>query len=115
VKSIEALRDELRHFADERDWQQFHNPKNLSMALSAEAAEVLEHFLWDSGEDSRALPDAKIDAVAEELADVLIYLVRLGDVLDVDLLDAAARKLHKNNARYPADKVRGRAVKYDEL
>lgn len=115
MKSIEVLRDELRRFVDDRDWAQFHNPKNLSMALSAEAAEVLEHFLWASGEATYSLPQAKRDAVAEELADVLIYLVRLGDVLDIDLLDAAALKIRKNRERYPANKVRGRAVKYDEL
>lgn len=115
MNSIEALRDELRRFVDERDWAQFHNPKNLSMALSAEAAEVLEHFLWESGEATSSLPPAKRDEVAEELADVLIYLVRLSDVLDVDLLQAAGRKVAKNRERYPAEKVRGRAVKYDEL
>ena len=115
MKSIEDLRDELRYFVIEREWQQFHTPKNLSMALSAEAAEVLEHFLWDSGESSGVLSDEKNEAVAEELADVLIYLVRLGDVLNVDLLEAAARKMRKNRQRYPVDKVRGRAVKYDKL
>ncbi len=115
MNSLETLRDELRRFVAERDWQQFHSPKNLSMALSAEAAEVLEHFLWQSGEMSCDLTSAKRDAVAEELADVLIYLVRLGDVLDVDLLRAAARKMEKNATRYPAEQVRGRAVKYDAL
>ena len=114
-RSIEALRDELRQFVDERDWAQFHSPKNLSMALSAEAAEVLEHFLWDSSEETWDLPNEKTEAVAEELADVLIYLVRLADTLDVDLLQAATKKLQKNRERYPADKVRGRAVKYDEI
>ena len=115
MDSLESLRDELRQFIAARDWQQFHNPKNLSMALSAEAAEVLEHFLWQSGEKSCDLTVDKREAIAEELADVLIYLVRLGDVLDVDLLQAAARKMNKNAARYPADQVKGRAVKYDEL
>ena len=115
MDSLETLRDELRQFIDERDWEQFHNPKNLSMALSAEAAEVLEHFLWQSGAMSCDLTADKREVVAEELADVLIYLVRLGDVLNVDLLQAAARKMKKNAARYPADQVKGRAVKYDEL
>ena len=115
MDSLESLRDALRRFIAERDWQQFHNPKNLSMALSAEAAEVLEHFLWQAGTESGNLTAEKHEAVAEELADVLIYLVRLGDVLDVDLLQAAARKMDKNASRYPAEKVRGRAVKYNEL
>ena len=100
MKSIEVLRDELRRFVDDRDWAQFHNPKNLSMALSAA---MVDAFIKEP------------EAVAEELADVLIYLVRLGDVLDIDLLDAAALKIRKNRERYPANKVRGRAVKYDEL
>ncbi len=115
VNSLEMLRDQLRRFVADRDWQQFQNPKNLSMALSAEAAEILEHFLWLSGEASAELSAEKRQAVSEELADVLIYLVRLGDELDIDLLQAAARKLRKNEARYPADIVKGRAVKYDEL
>ena len=115
MKSIQSLRDELRSFVDERDWEQFHTPKNLSMALSAEAAEVLEHFLWDAGEASPTLTEEKRNAISEELADVLIYLVRLGDVLDIDLLEAAEEKIRKNQSRYPAEKVRGKAVKYNEL
>jgi dCTP diphosphatase len=113
--ALDALRLRLRDFAAERDWEPFHTPKNLAMALACEAAEVMEHFLWLDGEASGALPDAKRAAVAEELADVLIYLVRLADRLDVDLLAAAVAKVARNAERYPADKVRGRAVKYDEL
>lgn len=110
-----ALRDALRAFAAERDWERFHTPKNLAMALSGETGEVLEHFQWLSAEESAALPEATRGEVALELADVLLYLVRLADVLDIDLADAARRKLAINAERYPVDKARGRSDKYDRL
>ncbi|MDO9599251.1 MAG: nucleotide pyrophosphohydrolase [Azoarcus sp.] len=113
--SLHELRDSLREFADARDWGPFHTPKNLAMALAGEAGEVIEHFQWLSAEASATLPDETRDAVALELADVLLYLVRLADVLDVDLADAARRKLSINATRYPVDKSRGRADKYDRL
>ncbi|MGE0483808.1 MAG: nucleotide pyrophosphohydrolase [Gammaproteobacteria bacterium] len=112
---LDALRQRLRDFAAARDWEQFHTPKNLAMALACEAAEIMEHFLWLDGAASGALTDAKRDEVGEELADVCIYLVRLADKLDIDLLDAANAKVARNAVRYPADKVRGRAVKYSEI
>lgn len=112
---LSTLRDALRSFARAREWEQFHTPKNLSMALAAEAGEVLEHFLWIDGAQSQALPEQAREAVALELADVLLYLVRLADVLDIDLAHAAQRKLELNAQRYPADKARGRADKYDKL
>lgn len=114
MNELDVLRQQLRDFADERDWDQFHTPKNLAMALSAEAAEVLEHFQWLSPLDSALLPDHKRALVALELADVLLYLVRLADKLDIDLADAASRKIKINAARYPADEVRGVATKYSE-
>lgn len=113
--SLHALRDALRAFAAERDWERFHTPKNLAMALSGEAGEVIEHFQWLSGEESAALPEAARAEVALELADVLLYLVRLADVLGVDLADAARTKLRINAERYPVDKARGRSDKYDRL
>ncbi|MCP5199073.1 MAG: nucleotide pyrophosphohydrolase [Gammaproteobacteria bacterium] len=113
--ALADLRERLRAFAAARDWEQFHTPKNLAMALACEAAEVMEHFLWLDGATSAALTDAKRAEVGEELADVLIYLVRLADKLDIDLLDAANAKIARNAERYPADRVRGRAVKYSEL
>ena len=108
------LRDKLRAFAEARDWDQFHSPKNLSMALMVEVAELMEHFQWLSEQQSVSLsPDIK-DAVAEELADILLYLVRLSDKLEVDLKEAALHKLEKNAAKYPAQQVRGSAKKYSE-
>ncbi len=113
--SLLMLRARLREFAEARDWMQFHTPKNLAMALAGEAGEVLEHFQWLTAEESAAPDPARREAVALELADVLMYLVRLADVLEVDLAAAAARKLAINEGRYPVDKARGRADKYDAL
>lgn len=113
--SLQALREAVRAFAAEREWERFHTPKNLAMALAGEAGEVIEHFQWLTAEESAALPEATREEVAMELADVLLYLVRLGDVLGIDLADAARRKLAINAQRYPVDRARGRADKYDRL
>lgn len=112
---LESLQLSLRQFARERDWEQFHTPKNLAIALSVEAAELLEHFQWLTGEQSRALDPHKHQAVGEELADVLLYLLQLADRLGIDPLEAARKKLEINAAKYPADRARGRADKYTEL
>ncbi len=113
-KSIEALRAALRQFAAERDWDQFHSPKNLAMALSVEAAELLEIFQWMPDAESRALAADKKAKARQEIADVLLYLIRLADTLDIDLAAAAVEKIELNAARYPADKVRGSSRKYTE-
>ena len=113
--SLEALRDALRRFASDRDWDQFHSPKNLAIALSVEIAELLEHFQWMSEADSAALTPGQHDKVREEAADVLLYLVRLADKLDIDLIVAAAEKLAVNGAKYPVNKARGSSKKYTEL
>jgi len=109
-----ALRDTLRKFVAERDWDQFHSPKNLAMALSVEASELLEHFQWLTEAESHRLAPEKRDEVRDEMADVLVYLVRLADKLDVDLLAAAAQKIDKNALKYPAEKVRGSMKKYSD-
>src|SRR3989338_8776929 len=106
------LREKLREFAAARDWDQFHSPKNLSMALMVEVAELMEHFQWLTEAQSAALPAADSQAVSEELADILLYLVRLSDKLGVDLREAALRKLEKNALKYPAEQVSGSAKKY---
>jgi len=105
------LRDRLRRFAAERDWQQFHAPKNLAMALSVEAGELLEHFQWLSEDASRRLPAGDLAKVREELADVLLYLVRLADELGVDLAVAARDKIELNARKYPVDRARGTSRK----
>jgi dCTP diphosphatase len=111
---MQELRDAIRQFAEERDWDQFHSPKNLAMALSVEAAELLEHFQWLTEVESGDLDDEKRDAVAEEIADVLIYLVRLADKLALDPVAEARRKLERNRTKYPVELVRGQAKKYSE-
>jgi NTP pyrophosphatase (non-canonical NTP hydrolase) len=113
--TLRTVRDQLREFAAERGWARFHTPKNLAMALAGEAGEVIEHFQWLDGEESARLDQQRRDEIALELADVLFYLVRLADVLDVDLADAARRKAAINAQRYPVDKAYGRADKYDRL
>ncbi len=111
---LDDLNSKLLAFARERDWEQFHSPKNLSMALAGEAGELLEHFQWLSEDASYDLGAEKQDQVAMELADILIYLIRLSERLDVDLVDAAYRKLAINQARYPSDRVRGDARRAEE-
>ena len=113
--ALHELRDAMRQFAAERAWEPFHTPKNLAMALAGEAGEVIEHFQWLTAEQSMALPPATREEVAFELADVLLYLVRLGDVLGIDLADAARRKMVLNARRYPVERARGRADKHDRL
>ncbi len=109
-----VLKARLRQFAAVRDWDQFHTPKNLAMALVGEAGELAAQFQWLDGEQSGALQPRMREAVAHEMADVLIYLVRLADKLDVDLLQAAVAKMDLNEQRYPSELVRGSAAKYDE-
>lgn len=107
----------LVRFAQERDWEQFHSPKNLSMALAGEVGELLEHFQWLTQEQSRTLSPQKKEQVAQELADCLMYILRLCERLDIDPIAAAYRKIAINEQRYPADRVRGdarRAGEYDD-
>jgi len=110
-----ALREALRRFAAERDWDQFHSPKNLAVALSVEAAELLEHFQWLTDEQSAALSPETRTRVSEEVADVLLYLIRLADRLDLDVIACATEKLRRNAEKYPIEKARGNAKKYTDL
>jgi NTP pyrophosphatase (non-canonical NTP hydrolase) len=111
---LDQLRAIVRQFVDERDWDQFHTPKNLASALTVEAAELLEHFQWLREGRADELGSDKLRAVGHEMADVLVYLVRLADKLDIDLLAAVQEKMVLNRAKYPADLVRGDARKYHE-
>lgn len=113
--SLESLRARVAKFAAERDWDQFHNPKNLAMALAAEAGEVLEHFQWLTFDQAFDLPSETRSEVALECADVLLFLLRLCDKLNIDLAAAADKKLALNAKKYPVEKSRGRATKYDRL
>jgi len=114
VSDLVALRDQIRTFVDERDWDQFHSPKNLATALSVEAAELLEPFQWLQVGDAAELGAKNLAQVTQEAADVLVYLVRLADKLDIDLMAAVAEKMVLNREKYPADKVRGDSRKYTE-
>lgn len=115
--TLSEIRDRILAFARERDWEQFHAPKNLSMALAAEAAELMEHFLWASPEASRAiaLEPAKRAKIEEELADVMIYALEFANMTGLDVAGAIERKMQANAIKYPVEKARGRADKYTEL
>jgi len=112
--AIEELKSKLKEFAQMRDWEQFHSPKNLAMALSVEAAELLENFQWMTEKQSEILSPQRQAAVAFELADIFIFLLRISDQLNVDLMEVTKRKMELNNKRYPVDKVKGSSKKYNE-
>ena len=114
VDGLEQLRLRLRKFAKDREWEQFHSPKNLSMALIAEAAELVEHFQWLTQVESRNLSGKDRDEVALEMADIFIYLVRMADQLGLDLMEAVNEKIRMNEQKYPIDKVKGSSKKYTE-
>lgn len=114
LTSIDDLKLALRDFSEAREWDQFHSPKNLTMALAGEVGELLEHFQWLTEEQSRKLDEDQRQEVAHELADVLIYLVRIADKLGIDLLGAASQKVLINEEKYPVEKAKGSAQKYTE-
>lgn len=111
MKDIYDLADDLRDFARERDWEKFHTPKNLVMAMSVEVSELMEHYQWL---DKNETPCGKQGLIEEEMADILIYLVRMADVVGVELLPAVFTKIEKNRKKYPVEKVYGKAAKYSE-
>ena len=112
--SLQDLRTRINAFVAERDWTQFHTPKNLAMAMIVEAAELVEQFQWDTPAESQQLSSEKREAVAHELADTFVYLLRLAEVLEIDLIDAANKKIALNALKYPVDKARGSNAKYTE-
>ena len=114
MSELDKIKLRLRNFAAERDWDQFHSPKNLAMALIVEAAELVEHFQWLTEEQSQNLPHDKLAGVEQEIADIQIYLIRLADKLGVDMEQAVNAKIKLNEKKYPAEKVRGSAKKYNE-
>ena len=113
--TLDTLKLRIREFARAREWERYHTPKNLAMAMIVEAAELVEQFQWLTPEESATLSAEKHEAVRQEIADVLIYLIRLADLLDIDLLDAATAKIEINARKYPVDKARGHANKYSSL
>jgi dCTP diphosphatase len=112
--SVNELRDTIRAFIEERDWEKFHSPKNLAMALGVEVAEIVEHFQWLTEEESKNLPPEKRAELREEIGDVMIYLIELADKLGIDPVEAAKAKVAINGQKYPADLVKGKASKYTE-
>ena len=112
---LASLMRRIQKFARDRDWEQFHTPKNLAMAMSVEVSEVVEIFQWLTESESRNLAKGKVAELADELADTYIYLLKLADQFDIDLNAAAALKLRKNAIKYPISKARGSAKKYTEL
>lgn len=114
---VAALQQGLREFAAARDWEQFHSPKNIATALAVEAAELLENFQWQTDDESRRVPERPEDyrAVREEIADVQIYLLRLADLLGVDLEQAVLEKMARNAEKYPVELAKGKALKYNRL
>lgn len=111
--TLAQLRERVQAFVHERDWEQFHSPKNLSMALAVEAAELMEGFIWDTTE--RSYERGREPAVADELADVIVYAVELANICGIDIADAVEAKMRKNAEKYPVAKARGKALKYTEL
>jgi dCTP diphosphatase len=112
---MKELMKRIRNFTRERDWEQFHSPKNLSMALSIEASEIMEHFQWKTAEESRKLDSLTLRKVKDEVADTFIYLIRLCDELGIDPIEAAHDKILKNAVKYPVEKFKGSAMKYNGL
>lgn len=112
--SLTNLRQRIDQFVTERDWAQFHTPKNLSMALIVEAAELVEQFQWNTPEESLQLSPEKREAVSHELADTFVYLLRIAEVLNIDLIEAANQKIDLNAKKYPVEKARGSNAKYTE-
>lgn len=110
--SLAELRKRIDQFVEERDWAQFHTPKNLAMAMIVEAAELVEQFQWDTPEESRQLSPEKREAVSHELADTFVYLLRLAEVLEINLIEAANAKIDLNAKKYPVAKARGSNAKY---
>lgn len=114
MNDFEQIKHYLRDFAQQREWTQFHSPKNLAMALSVEVAELLEHFQWLTETESQQLPAERLATIADEIADVQLYLVRLADQLNIDIPQAIANKTVENEAKYPVDEVKGSSKKYTE-
>ena len=115
TSELALLQNRLIEFVNDRDWDQFHSPKNLTMALVSEVGELVEHFQWLTQEQSRDLSEEKLEAVSEELADIQIYLLMLAYKLEIDLFPAVAQKIRKNAEKYPAEKARGSSQKYTDL
>ena len=115
MSDIKKILEKIRRFRDDRDWMQFHDPKNMAVSLIIEASELLEHFQWKSKKEVEDYIKGNIDEVQDEIADIALYLFELADNLGIDLIPAMERKLEKNEKKYPVEKARGRHTKYNKL
>ena len=115
MRDLQQVIDRIRKFRDERDWMQFHHPKDMAAGIAIEAAELMELFLWKSEQEQAEIVETKREQIAEELADIGMFLIELADNLDIDLLDAIEAKIEKNAEKYPVEKAKGRSDKYTEL
>lgn len=113
-RTLSEITERIRRFRDERDWAQFHNPKDMAIAISLEAGELLEHFLWKAPDEVDSRIESHRTEIEEEIADIAIYLTELADNLDIDLLEAMDRKITRNEEKYPVEQVRGSSRKYNE-
>ncbi|MBN1331651.1 nucleotide pyrophosphohydrolase [Candidatus Dojkabacteria bacterium] len=114
-KTLVELESKAIDFREQRDWEQFHNPKNIAGSIAIEASELLEVFQWAEGKDSKKLAKKRLQEVKDEMADVLVYLVTLAHDLNIDLIEAAIEKIEKNDKKYPVEKAKGKSTKYTEL
>ena len=112
--NIEYIKKKIRKFVDDRNWSKFHNPKNLSMALSVEASELVEIFQWLTEEESKKLKNQDLESVKDEIADIFIYLLRISDVLDIDVEESILNKIEKNKINYPLSLSKDNAIKYNK-
>lgn len=115
AKDIAGLLDKIKKFRDERDWKQFHNHKDMAISIVLESAELLEHFQWKNNEEIEKAVKENHEEIGEEMADILVYLLELSDNLGIDIIEAAEKKMKKNEIKYPVSKAKGIAKKYDEL
>lgn len=113
--SISCVTREIQDFVEARDWHQFHSPKEMSVAISAEAAELMQHFVWKSSQESYDIATLKKESVTDEIADIAILIFEMADNLKIDLAEAVRAKLQRNQIRYPVDKAKGNNLKYNEL
>ena len=115
MSEIKKIQEKIRRFRDDRDWMQFHDPKNMAVSLIIEASELLEHFQWKSKKEVEDYIKENVDEVQDEIADIALYLLELADNLGIDLTRAMERKIEKNEKKYPVEKARGRHTKYNKL
>lgn len=115
MSEVKNIIEKIKKFRDDRDWMQFHDPKNMAVSIILEASELLEHFQWKTIKEVEEYANQNQDEIKDEIADIALYLFELADNLDIDLIDAMGKKLAKNEKKYPVEKAKGRHTKYNKL